>query len=184
MKIQNQTAAPLVIHDTLNDSESQWQSGVKNLTLMPLNTTGDTIDIVDSIAAESVCIQNYLADGSLLMLANSLPVLGTQAVPGMGVGNGVVWDGVVKCARHEAALHIYRIVFGAQSVGDEVADRIIYGTSVHTTTGNVKLVAGGNIVGTVAAVIGTAAVSGHVMVTFTGVALDDQAAYKVYARLA
>jgi hypothetical protein len=185
MKIQNQLTKALVISDVLVDSVSQYQSGVKYVTLAPNGVTGDSVELPNSIAGESVAIKRLLDDGSLQIVAGGEEKLGGQKVPGVGLGNGIAFQGVVKAARAEAGpVYVYRIMFGNPVVGDEVVDLIINGYPV-TAVGDVAVSADAlaNIVGTVTSAKAVAAVSGNVIVTFTGVAQNDEAGYTVFARL-
>lgn len=84
MKIQNQLSSSLVISDQLKDGVSQYQSGVKHITLAPNGTAGggDIQEIPDTIAGESAALAALLADGSLMIIGVS-EELGGEAVPGL-----------------------------------------------------------------------------------------------------
>jgi hypothetical protein len=188
MKIQNTTPLVLQIHDKLDDSISQWQSGVKNVSLAPYGSSGDTIEIPDTIAAESPCVRLWSEYEAVQILAGTVPALVNQAVPGVGLGNGVAFDGVVKCSRNEVGAFVYRIMFGERLSADPIVDRSVCGTAVTTVGDVVKTAdAASNLVGTVTSAIAAApsgiGMSGNIMVTFTGGAQHNQAGYTIYARL-
>jgi hypothetical protein len=82
VKIQNQLSSSLIISDQLKDSVSQFQSGVKYLVLNPLGSTGDSVEIPDSIAEQSAALQVALTAGQAKItgIGNKL---GADFVPGL-----------------------------------------------------------------------------------------------------
>lgn len=187
MKIKNQLTGTLVISDVLVDEVSQYQSGIKQLALSANGTAGDSAEIVDSIAGESKALADALRLGQVKIVGGSQK-LGAAVVPGVlgGKGGGPAFEGVVKTNRVEAGpLNIFRIMFGKPVVGDEIVDLEIDGYAV-AATADVKHSADAlyNVSGTVTSALALAAVSGNVILTFTGAAVTDQAGYTVFAKQA
>ena len=204
MKIKNQTANTLVLSDVLADEVSQFQSGIKQATLSPHGSSGDSLEIPNSIAGESVVLQALLTSGAVKVVGGEQS-LGGRGVPGViaGQGVGLAFAGVIRTRRLESAVRVFRIMFGVPNLTDvspdEVADMVITGFNVPSTTAGKLFVAksadgafpiDATISGTVAAVVGNSAHSGHVMITFTGTAGSGadaslaQAGYTVFAGLA
>jgi len=82
VKIQNQLSSTLVISDQLKDSVSQFQSGIKYVTLAPNGASGDTVSIADTIAGESAALKALLADESVKIIGVDNK-LGSDFVPGL-----------------------------------------------------------------------------------------------------
>jgi len=190
MKIQNTTTKGLVLHDPLVDAQSQYQSGVKSITLAPNGSAGDTIDLPDTIAGESTSIQKGLADGSLKLLSGSIPKLGADAVPGVFAGSGIAVMEVIKTARDTGAAWVHTIMFGDPVVGSAVIDEVRPKFAGVAAAADVAAINLGDIVGGGMTAFATVDVpSGNVMVTFTSAAAwplgnGDQALWIVAAKSA
>jgi hypothetical protein len=187
MKLQNQTANALVLSDLLEDTLSQYQSGVKQITFAPNGDANgnDIKDIPNVIVALSKGIQAKLADGGLKIVNND-ESLGGNALFGAVAGKGVMaFNGVIRTNRDEAATPTFRIMFGTPVAGDEIVDLQINGFDVAAAADyhliEHLLTLSGTVVTAVAA---AAAVSGNRILTWTGAALTDQAAISIYAKLA
>jgi len=82
MKIRNQLTTAIQLSDLLRDAAEQYQAGIKDITLTPNGTSGDTVEIPDTMAQESVSLQTSLTNGDIKITGVDNK-LGGSLVPGL-----------------------------------------------------------------------------------------------------
>jgi hypothetical protein len=90
MRVYNPSStATVVVHDSAEGFSNQWQPGIRNVTVGPLQT----VAVYNVEASNSKSLKAHLASGALQMLDMTEPAdagTGKSLVPGLPIGMSVV----------------------------------------------------------------------------------------------